>query len=133
MTAPDAGQLAPTWQRRFAFYDAFGLPGSSPLAKQAYRALPMMDKLALTSNFWAFLFGFIYFWVKGMWRKGTTLLGVGLGLGVLLSILQAPDIIAHAVTFGFAGAVMTTANWAYYLHTRGSESWNPLEGFGRRV
>ena len=80
----------------------------------------------------SFLFGFIYFYVKGMWRKGTTVLGAGVGIGIVLSVLQAPNFLSQAVTFGFAGAIMTTANYAYYLHVRGSQSWNPFEGFGPR-
>ncbi|WP_395311796.1 DUF2628 domain-containing protein [Mycobacterium sp. AMU20-3851] len=130
MTAPAAGELAPTWQRRFAFFDLYGLPNSSPMAKAAYRTLPFWDKVRLTSNGWALLFGFIYFYVKGMWRKGTTLLGIGFGLGVLLSLLHASQFLTQVVTFALAGAVMSTANYAYYLHVRGSQSWNPFEGFG---
>ena len=79
MTAPQAGELAVSWQRRFAFFDLYGLPSSSPAAKAAYRTLPFWDKVRLTSNVWAFLFGFLYFYVKGMWRKGTTILGAGIG------------------------------------------------------
>jgi Protein of unknown function (DUF2628) len=133
MTAPEAGELAASWQRRFAFFDLYGLPNSSPAAKLAYRTLPFWEKVRLTSNVWAFLFGCIYFYVKGMWRKGTTILGIGIGLGLLLGLFQAPNFLAQAVAFGFAGGIMTTANYAYYLHVRGSQSWNPFEGFGRRA
>ncbi|MBI5734263.1 DUF2628 domain-containing protein [Mycobacterium adipatum] len=133
MTAPEAGELAASWQRRFAFFDLYGLPNSSPTAKAAYRTLPFWDKVRLTSNVWALLFGFVYFYAKGMWRKGTTILGAGVGLGALLSVLHAPGFLSQVVTFGFAGAIMTTANYAYYLHVRGSRSWNPFEGFGPRA
>ncbi len=133
MSEAESVPLAPSWQRRFAFYDAYGLPGSTPAAKEAYRALPFGEKFVLTSNIWAFLFGFIYFYVKGMWRKGTSVLIAGLALGVVLAVLPVPPIFAQAVGFGFAAAVMTVANYEYYLHTRGSESWNPFEGFGKRA
>ena len=132
MSDTQPAPLAPSWQKRFAFYDTYGLPGSTPAAKDAYRALPFTEKLVLTSNIWAFLFGAIYFFVKGMWRKAVVLLGIGVALGVLLSLLPLPGFVAQAAGFGFAGAVMATANYQYYLHTRGSESWNPFEGFGRR-
>ncbi|MGU3499196.1 DUF2628 domain-containing protein [Mycobacterium sp. C31M] len=133
MTTPEAGELPASWQRRFDFFDLYGLPSSSPAAKAAYKVLPLWDKLRLTSNVWAFLFGFIYFFVKGMWRKGTSVLGIGAGLGVLLAVLEAPSLLANAVTFGFAGAIMTVANYGYYLHVRrNSQSWNPFEGFGPR-
>ena len=133
MSAPESTPLAPSWQKRFAFYDAYGLPNSTPAAKAAYKALPFGEKLVLTSNIWAFLFGAIYFYVKGMWQKATTLLGVGVALGVLITLLPVPSVVAQALGFGFAGAVMAGANYQYYLHTRGSVSWNPFEGYvGRR-
>lgn len=103
------------------------------MSKQAYRAMGFMERMTLTTNIWAFLFGFIYFYVKGMWRKGTALLGAGLAVAVLLAELDASAFVTQVFTFGFAAAYMTTANYAYYLHTKGSQSWNPFEGFGRRT
>lgn len=127
-----ADQLSASWRQRFDFFNAYGLPSSTPESKTAYRALPFGAKFRLTSNILAFLFGPIYFFVKGMWRKGLTLLGLTGGVAVVLVLLGVPDTFGRAVGIGMAALAMTVANYAYYLQgVKGSESWNPFEGFGR--
>ncbi|BBX87012.1 DUF2628 domain-containing protein [Mycolicibacterium aubagnense] len=124
--------VSPSWQRRFDFFNAYGLPNSSPESKAAYQAMSFMDRLKLTSNILAFLFGPIYFFVKGMWRKGLTLLGIFFAVEVVLVVLDVPDSLVRGIGFGLAAIAMTTANYAYYLHVvRGSQSWNLFEGYGR--
>ncbi|OLP03509.1 hypothetical protein BVU76_05315 [Mycolicibacterium porcinum] len=124
--------LSDSWRWKFDFFNNYGLPGSSPEAKAAYRNLSFMAKLRLTSNILAFLFGPIYFFVKGMWRKGLTLLGIAIAAGVVLTILDVSDAIGRSAGIAIGALAMSTANYAYYLHVvRGSQSWNPFEGFGR--
>ncbi|MEV6774034.1 DUF2628 domain-containing protein [Nocardia sp. NPDC051030] len=127
----ESSTLSARWQQRFAFYDAYGLPGSSPAARDAYKALPFTQKIMLNSNFLAFLFGPIYFFVKGMWRKGLTLLGAIVVVSILGIAMNLPDVFARLAGFVFAALAMSTANYAYYLHTKGSTSWNLFEGLGR--
>jgi hypothetical protein len=92
----------------------------------AYKALPFGERFRIGSNLLAFLFGPLDFVGKGMWRKGTTLLGVALALGVVCTVLDVPDMVGKAVGYGVAAIAMTTANYAYYLHvTTGGRSWNP--------
>lgn len=131
-SGPESG-LAPVWRSRFAFFDRYGLPNGTDEARAALRAMPFGQRLRLNSNILAFLFGPIYFFVKGMWRKGVTLLVAGIVVIAVLSAVGASDSIVRAVSFGVSAAAMLTANFAYYLHVRrGSTSWNPFEGFGRR-
>ena len=125
--------MSPSWQQRFDFFNAYGLPNSTPESKAAYQAMSFLDRLKLTSNILAFLFGPIYFFVKGMWRKGLTLLGIFFAVEVVLVVLDVPDSLVRGIGFGLAAIAMTTANYAYYLHVvRGSQSWNLFEGHGRR-
>ncbi|MGV0814708.1 DUF2628 domain-containing protein [Mycolicibacterium boenickei] len=125
-------QLSDSWRWKFDFFDTYGLPSASPEAKAAYRNLSFVAKLRLTSNILAFFFGPIYFFVKGMWRKGLTLLGVTFAVAAVLVVLGVSDSIGRAIGIGIAAGAMSTANYAYYLHVvRGSRSWNPFEGFGR--
>ncbi len=132
-SAPDFAAVPNAWQERFAFYQQYGQPGSTPAAKDAYRSLPFFAKMKLAFNVWAFLFGPFYFFVKGMWRKGLTILGAALVLASVLAIVGVPETLTRAVGFGFAGAVATLANWAYYLHvSEKSQGWNPFEGYGRK-
>ncbi|OFB36493.1 hypothetical protein BA059_23600 [Mycolicibacterium sp. (ex Dasyatis americana)] len=124
--------LSDSWRWKFDFFNAYGLPSASPEAKAAYRNLSFMAKLRLTSNILAFLFGPLYFFVKGMWRKGLTLLGIAITAGVVLTVLDVSDTIGRSVGIAIGALAMSTANYAYYLHAvRGSQSWNPFEGFGR--
>jgi len=125
--------LSPSWQKRFDFFNTYGLPNSTPESKAAYQALTFLERVKLTSNILAFLFGPIYFFVKGMWRKGLTLLGIFVAVEVVLVVLNVSDSLARAIGFGLAAIGMSTADYAYYLHVvRGSQSWNLFEGHGRR-
>ncbi len=131
---PDSDrQLAPIWQTRFAFFDRYGLPNATPQGRAAFRAMDFLPRLRLNSNLLAFLFGPLYFFAKGIWRKGLTLLVVGFAAISLLTRLGVAPGLVQALGFGVAAAAMLTANYAYYLQLRrGSTSWNPFEGFGRR-
>ncbi|MBS9532350.1 DUF2628 domain-containing protein [Mycobacterium sp. M1] len=131
--APTSESLSPSWQQRFAFFDAYGLPTSSPEARAAFKALPWRERMRINSNFLAFVFFPFYFFVKGMWRKGLVWAGAAIAAGTLGVAADVSDQILRAIGLGFAAGAMTTANWAYYLHAvRGSQSWNIFEGFGRR-
>jgi uncharacterized protein DUF2628 len=130
---PDLDHLSPVWQTRFDFYRAHGVPGSTPESKAAFRALPFFTRMRLTGNPLAFLFGPFYFLAKGMWRKGLALLAMALILGAAIGTFHLPDMADRAATMVVPGLAMSTANYAYYLHLiKGSRSWNPFEGTGRR-
>ncbi|OHV00684.1 DUF2628 domain-containing protein [Mycobacterium talmoniae] len=122
------------WRQRFEFFHAYGLPSSSPQARAAFKELPFGTRMRLNSNFLAFLFGPFYFFAKGMWRKGVSLLVAAIAVGVVMTVLDVPDGIDRGVAAGFGAAAMVTANYAYYLHVvQHSRSWNLFEGFSRRA
>jgi Protein of unknown function (DUF2628) len=127
-------QLPQAWQQRFAFFESYGLPAWSTQPQAAYKALPFGKKRRLASNLLAFFFGPIYYFVKGMWRKGLVLLAAAIGIGVLFALNDPSNIWWRALVFGFAALMMSTANYAYFLHVaKGSRSFNPFEGFSRRA
>ncbi|HET6735704.1 DUF2628 domain-containing protein [Mycobacterium sp.] len=126
-------QLPQVWQQRFTFFDAYGLPGSSSQSQAAFKALSFGKKLRLTTNLLAFFFGPVYYFVKGMWRKGLVLLAEAIAIGVLVAFNGPDHILSRVLVFAYAAVVMSTANYAYYLHAaKGSRSFNPFEGFSRR-
>jgi hypothetical protein len=126
--------LPPMWQRRFAFFRRFGLPRSSPQAQEAYRILGLSQRMDVSANVLAFVFGPLYFVAKGMWRKGLVLLVVEFTVLMVLGILGVSEIWLRAIGVGFSVIATITANYAYFLHvTRASASWNPFEGFGHRT
>lgn len=125
--------VSPAWASRFEFFDNYGLPGSTPESKTAFKTLSLWQRFRLQNNWLALFFGPIYFFAKGIWRKGISLLAVDVAVTVALTLTNTADSIGRAISFGCAMAASLTANYAYYLHaTKHSTSWNPLEGFGRR-
>ncbi|QWV02474.1 MAG: DUF2628 domain-containing protein, partial [Xanthomonas citri pv. citri] len=117
---------SPKWQFRFDFYDRYGEPKSSTF-KTAMRSLPFGQKVKLNMNFYAFFFGFIYYFILGMWRKALVLIGVSFTVGIICSFL--PEYVLRSFGLAYSLLVGMTANYAYYLHKiKGSTSWNPLEG-----
>jgi asparagine N-glycosylation enzyme membrane subunit Stt3 len=124
------------WQERFAFLDAHGAPGT-PSYKDAFKALPFMQRIKIGSSILAFFFGPIYFFILGLWRKALVGLALTVATCVVAFILYAvlgpesrgADFISRmlglAVTLMYAG----TANYAYYLkEVKGQDSWNFFEG-----
>jgi hypothetical protein len=121
------------WQQRFAFFEKYGLPGSSSQAQAAFKALSFGQKIRVSLNPLAFFFSPVYYFVKGMWRKGLVLLAEAIVIGVLVAFNGPDDILSWALVFLYAAALMPTANYAYFLHVaKGSRSFNPYEGFSRR-
>ncbi|KMK50839.1 hypothetical protein RO21_09660 [[Actinobacillus] muris] len=128
--------LKPKWQKRFAFFDKYGTKESAPEYKQAFKSLSFFEKRWQELNFIALFFGFIYFFVLGLWRKNLSIIGlylvVGIIVSIIIAILNVPDrtvdAIANAIGLLFAFIYAKTANKAYYLHkVKGSKSWNPFE------
>ncbi|TNH43651.1 DUF2628 domain-containing protein [Photorhabdus luminescens] len=123
------------WQTRFAFFERNGAP-KAPEYRAAMKAEPFMRRILLNMNFIAFFFGFIYFFVLGLWRKNLTLFGVAVGVVVILEIVERtlgiyiPPAVDMGIKFAFSAIWGTTANYAYYLKEKvNSQSWNPFEGF----
>lgn len=126
-------QLSPKWQTRFEHFTSLETM-SKEERNVAYRKAPSVIKF----NFFAFFFGFIYFLILGLWRKGLTLLGLNILISLLAFVIfqnldTSPDLdslIYKGIGFGFMFIYAQTANLAYYLHIKkGSKSWNPFEGW----
>lgn len=132
-TSNTSVETPPHWQTRFNFFALHGSQASSQAARTAYRALPLGTRMRVGANLMAFMFGPLYFFALGMWRKGVTLLAAGVVLGVVCTLGDVPESVGTPLSMAIAAIAMTTANYAYFLHVRiGSRSWNPFEGTGRR-
>ncbi|AKJ40719.1 DUF2628 domain-containing protein [Pragia fontium] len=122
------------WQTRFAFFDQYGAP-DTPEHKAAIKAEKPMRRILFNMNFIAFFFGFIYFFVLGLWKKNLVLLGITIGIGIVLAIIEVatgfylPRGVDMGINIACAMMWSMTANYAYYLkEVKGSDSWNPFEG-----
>jgi fatty acid desaturase len=126
-------ELSPRWQDRFDFFAEYGPPNATAQSREAIGELPFGRRRVINQNYCAFFFSPFYFFVKGMWRKGVTLLGAALVLAVAAALLPIPELAARGLSMAVPALAMTSANYAYFVHvTTGSTSWNPFEGLGRR-
>ena len=126
---PAATTLSPIWQERFDFFRRYGSPGSSSKeTRQALRALGFWKHSRISQNSLAFLFGPIYFAIKGMWRQALTFLAIWVGIATALALVGASYGVFRAAGFGMAFLYSITANYAYFRHVNGERSWNPFAG-----
>lgn len=125
----DVWRLSETWRIRFAYFETYGPVGSSPEGKQAYRALSLWDKARIATNPFALLFGPVYFFVKGMWRKGLTLLLLAVAPAAVIVVVRPGGVVEWVLALIVPVLAMIAANYAYFLHVvEHSRSWNPWEG-----
>jgi hypothetical protein len=125
--------LSPIWQTRFDFFRRYGSPGSaSKETRQALRSMGFWKNYRISQNFLAFLFGPVYFAIKGMWRQALTFLLVGFGVVTTLSLLGVSGGVFRAVGFGFSFMYSITANYAFFRHVNGERSWNPFAGLWKK-
>ncbi len=137
MDTSHSKQYSAKWQERFAFFDKNGAPGTATY-KNALRALPFGKRVLVNSNIIAFFFGFIYFFVLGLWRKNLSLVGIAAVLGLIMGVFEGitgitiPRAIDTGTNVALALMWSMTANYAYYLkEVKGLNGWNPFEGFGK--
>lgn len=114
----------------FEFFDQHGAPGTRAYG-QSLKAMPLGKRFWFMWNFPAFFFGFIYFFVKGMWKQGLTLIGMTAVLCIVLAIL--PQGVAYGVSMAFSLVVAYSASYQFYLlEIKGVDTWNPFKGIGWR-
>lgn len=126
-------QYSEKWQKRFKFFDTYGSPSTSEF-KAALKAESFGGRILINMNIFAFFFGFIYFLILGLWKKGLVLLGVSIGFGIVLAIIDTiiggmPNGAYTGLSVGVSVLWAMVANYAYYLkETKGLDGWNPFEG-----
>ena len=120
----DSLDVSESWKRKFHVMDDLNSI-TDPKEKKAYfKSLTWGERFG-QSNILAFLFGFIYFFVKGMWKPGLTFLGISVVLLIVLVVLNIEnDSILRAIGIGYSVVAMTRANILYYSKkVLGKELW----------
>ncbi len=121
----DVSQLSPTWQRRVAFFSQHGSPYRRE-GMAALRSLPFWTQVSIRFNIWAYLFGPLYFVAVGIWRRGLSLLAVGVVIELVVDRLLGSEW-SRAAGFGVAGLFASTVNYYRFIKlTQGRDEWNPL-------
>lgn len=121
MQAPAAAQSVPvpvhlasradipeSWKRRFALIDRAGGP-----ELPRFRDLTLGERMSVNFNVLAFLFGPIYYLIKGLWRQTISYLLLSIPAFALLDALGFERYERHVV-FGFAALWSARANVGYY-------------------
>ena len=100
------------WKSKFHLLEKAGGPKMPEL-----KALAFGERMKITLNFLAFLFGPIYYIVKGMWRKGLALFAACVlaivGVAFLLELVGLGRFI-NALGYGAAASCAVRANIDYY-------------------
>ena len=120
----DSLDVSESWKRKFHIIDDLNSI-KDPKEKKAYfKSLTWGERFG-QSNIWAFLFGCIYFFCKGMWKPGITFFCISVVLLVLMVVLNIDnDAVARAVGIGFGCFAMTRANVLYYTKkVLGKDLW----------
>lgn len=111
-TAPSATEsLSPSWVRKFALIEKAGgtkLPDG--------KNLTTWERMAIQFGFLGFLFGPIYYLVKGMWKKAIvlTLLGLAIIFAVIAALAMAGIDGATATRFVIPAIFASRATIDYY-------------------
>ena len=114
------------WSDRFQFFQQNGSP-SSKTSKQAIQSLPLIRKLRMSLNFYAFFFGFIYFLIKGMWKPAITIF-------VIASVLMYSSSLLSGFFSTFLSLLAPlisgyTANYTFYRkEVLGEDDFNIFKG-----
>lgn len=124
---------SPKWQERFDYFQRVETLDRADRRAVA-RSLGFWKSIRINFNFFAFFFGFIYFFVLGMWRRNLSMLAITLLLyaAVLFVAMVADPAISNSfsqgVGFGIPAWYAATANMAYYLkEVKGYNGWNPFK------
>ena len=120
----DSLDVSKSWKRKFHVMDELNSI-TDPKEKKAYfKSLSWGERFG-QSNILAFLFSFIYFFIKGMWKPGLTFLGIYVVLLIVLLVLNIDnDSIYRAAGIGYGVVAMTRANILYYSKkVLGKELW----------
>lgn len=108
----DALPVSDSWKQKFRLIQKAGGPKQPNL-----KSLSSGERMKIVFNIVAFLFGPIYYLVKGMWKKALSLFGASLAaivvLGTILELLGFPKL-ADALGYGAAAFFAVRANIDYY-------------------
>lgn len=108
----DRSVLSKKWQTRFVLIDKAGGPGWPN-----FRTLTLLERIKMSGNFLAFLFGPFYYFAKGMWLRGFTLLFFGIAIYswiLVLIKLFLPQYLSLTYGLSVAPLFCAYANVDYY-------------------
>ncbi|WP_175550435.1 DUF2628 domain-containing protein [Chryseobacterium vrystaatense] len=115
------------WNDRFLFFQMNGAPNTKTF-KQGLKKLPtLIMKLRILINFYALLSGFIYFFIKGMWKSAVAI--IGLGIACFITCLFVPESFHSTLVISYIFFCGMRANYLYYRkEVLGKDDFNIFQG-----
>lgn len=112
--------ISDSWKEKFELLEKAG-----GVKMPNIKNLPFGERMKIVFNIWAFLFGPIYYLVKGIWKKAISLFGVSVLIIVILELICKEIGISGTITNFVAGAIFATrANIDYYKKIKlGDDGW----------
>ena len=110
--AIDELPVSDTWKTKFMLMEKAG-----GVKMPQHKALSTGERMKISFNVLAFLFGPFYYLAKGMWKKAITLFVVSVAIVVILEIaLEMAGLgrFGKALTYGVAAVYAVRANIDYY-------------------
>jgi hypothetical protein len=104
--------VSDNWKAKF-----FLLEKAGGVKMASIKALSTSERMKITFNLVAFLFGPIYYVVKGMWKKGLAIFGASLVVVLVIGFfmeLAGLSRFANALGYGAAAFYAIRANVDYY-------------------
>lgn len=112
--------ISDSWKEKFELLEKAG-----GVKMPNIKNLPFGERMKIVFNIWAFLFGPIYYLVKGIWKKAISLFAVSVLIIVILELICKEIGISSTITNFVAGAIFATrANIDYYKKIKlGDNGW----------
>ena len=95
--------------------------------------LDVSERRLISYNWLAFIFSTIYYFVKGMWKKGLVFLGISWIWAALITVAEglfsftAPSVLYWIPISAMMAAM---ANWDFYRKkVHGKDMWEPIAVF----
>jgi hypothetical protein len=115
-TESSQNDISDSWKNKFRLIDKAGGPNFSK-----FKDLEFRERLYISFNIWAFLFGVFYYAAKGMWKKGLTLLVISIIIFTIIDMLFG---IGNYFGMGVAAIFGSRANIDYYKKIiHGDDEW----------
>lgn len=112
--------ISESWEKKFELLEKAG-----GVKMPNFKNLSFAERNKVIFNIWGFLFGPIYYFVKGMWKKAISLLGIAILIIVVLEVICREIGISAVITNFVAAAIFATrANIDYYKKIKlGDDGW----------
>ena len=84
-------KISDKWKRRFKLFEKLNASQQSRDAfvkTDTFKQFTWRERYSVTSNLWAFLGGFIYYFIKGMHYKGAMILSLSMLWGMALGLID---------------------------------------------